>query len=153
MEGHVWSLLDRLTIIDAIAADSAIVAADGPTDEVACGGFHAIVYTREGKIFSFGNGTYWQLGHGNKKSRMNPTMVESPLEGKIVIQVLCGFTHSMALASNFRLYSWGCGENEKLGHLIVLGDSFGQSVCCHGSFQTGGTDMDTITTSTTGSGT
>jgi hypothetical protein len=47
---------------------------------------------------------------------MNPTMVESPLEGKIIIQVVCGCTHSMALASNGRLYSWGCGENGKLGH-------------------------------------
>jgi hypothetical protein len=32
MEGHVWSLLDRLTIGDAIAADSAI-AADVPMDQ------------------------------------------------------------------------------------------------------------------------
>ena len=55
--------------------------------EVACGGYHTLVCTKDGRVYSFGNAEYYQLGHGDKENRFTPTLIEAPLEGKFVVQV------------------------------------------------------------------
>jgi hypothetical protein len=90
--------------------------AEKKAKQVTCGGHHTIVCTEDGRIYSFGNGEYHgQLGHCDFDNKFTPTLVEV-LKGKCVVQVVCGWKHSMALTSEGRLYTWGCGIRGQLGH-------------------------------------
>jgi RCC1 and BTB domain-containing protein len=85
--------------------------------EVACGGYHTIVRTDNGNVYSFGNGTEGQLGHCSFENKLTPTLIQqAQLEGKCVVQVACGWTHTMVLTSEGRLYTWGSGRVGRLGH-------------------------------------
>ena len=83
---------------------------------VACGGSHTLVLAQNGKVFSFGDNSHGQLGHGDTKKKMTPKLIKVPFEGKKIQQVACGRFHSLALTTKGGLYSWGCGENGRLGH-------------------------------------
>lgn len=96
------------TVVDGLVGKKAI--------QVACGGYHTIVCTSNGRVYSFGDGEYGQLGHGDSKDQWTPTLIEALSEGKFVVQVTCGWLHSMALTSECRLYTWGDGANGKLGN-------------------------------------
>ena len=95
-------------VIDGLVGKKAI--------QVACGWCHTIVCTSNGRVYSFGDGEYGQLGHGDSKEQWTPTLIEALSEGKFVVKVACGWSHSMALTSEGRLYTWGSGVNGKLGH-------------------------------------
>ena len=84
--------------------------------EVACGAAHTIVCTKDGRVYSFGDGTFGQLGHCNNCSQFTPKEIIAPFAEKFIVQIACGFAHSMALSSDGRLYSWGEGDDGRLGH-------------------------------------
>ena len=44
-----------------------------------------------------------------------PRMIES-LQGKHVREVACGSGHSAAITANGELYTWGQGDQGRLGH-------------------------------------
>mmetsp|Transcript_2410 Transcript_2410/g.4500 ORF Transcript_2410/g.4500 Transcript_2410/m.4500 type:complete len:1051 (+) Transcript_2410:95-3247(+) len=81
--------------------------------QVACGQSHILALNDKGDVFTWGCGTYGQLGHGVKGNLNRPRPV---LAGKSIAQVAAGRYHSLALTSFGVLYSWGCGENGQLGH-------------------------------------
>jgi RCC1 and BTB domain-containing protein len=83
--------------------------------EVACGEYHTLVCSEDGRAYSFGYSEYGQLGHGDKENRSTPTLIEA-LEGKFVVQVACGYEHSMALTSKGCVYTWRRGTHGVLGH-------------------------------------
>jgi hypothetical protein len=84
--------------------------------EVACGGRHTIVLTENGRVYSFGDGDSGQLGHCNFENQLTPTLINVPLERKCIVQLACGWAHSMALTSDGHLYTWGDGVGQNLGH-------------------------------------
>lgn len=56
------------------------------------------------------------LGHGDKKTRLYPTLVdELAEEQRKIVQVSCGSTHTVALDSEGFVWSWGKGEYGRLG--------------------------------------
>ena len=68
------------------------------------------------KLYTFGDGSSGQLGHGNNNGLNIPTLVK-PLEN--VTFVSCGGMHSgmhTAVISNELLYTFGNGDNGQLGH-------------------------------------
>ena len=66
-------------------------------------------------MYTFGGGEHGQLGHGDKVNKVKSTAIEA-LEGIYVSQITCGWSHSVALTSNGRVYTWGNGDHGKLGH-------------------------------------
>lgn len=83
--------------------------------QIACGGFHTAVVTEDGRVHTFGGGEHGQLGHGDKVNKVKPTLVEA-LVGIFVTQITCGWSHSVALTTNGKVYTWGNGDHGKLGH-------------------------------------
>jgi E3 ubiquitin-protein ligase HERC2 len=76
---------------------------------------HALALTADGKVFSWGDGQWGQLGHGNELDMDRPKMIEALL-GKHVREVACGSGYSAAISSNGELFTWGRGDMGQLGH-------------------------------------
>ncbi|CAM9609193.1 unnamed protein product, partial [Hapterophycus canaliculatus] len=85
--------------------------------QVCCGGQHAAVLTDCGEIFTWGRGGFGRLGHGNREVVESPKRIEA-LAGIPCVQVACGFAYTAAVTASGELYTWGAGENGRLG----LGD-------------------------------
>lgn len=83
--------------------------------QVSCGGFHTAVVTEDGKLYTFGGGEHGQLGHNDRVNKVKPTLVQA-LDGIFVSQITCGWSHSVALTTKGRVYTWGNGDHGKLGH-------------------------------------
>ncbi|PUZ52867.1 hypothetical protein GQ55_5G007700 [Panicum hallii var. hallii] len=93
---------------------------------VSCGTWHTALITSRGQLFTFGDGTFGVLGHGNRESISCPREVES-LSGLKTIAVACGVWHTAAVVevivtqssssiSSGKLFTWGDGDKHRLGH-------------------------------------
>ncbi|XP_022960825.1 PH, RCC1 and FYVE domains-containing protein 1-like [Cucurbita moschata] len=94
---------------------------------ISCGPWHTAVVTSAGKLFTFGDGTFGVLGHGDRGSISIPREVES-LKGLRTVRVACGVWHTAAIVevmvgnpgshnnSSVKLFTWGDGDKGRLGH-------------------------------------
>ncbi|XP_029125245.1 PH, RCC1 and FYVE domains-containing protein 1, partial [Cajanus cajan] len=92
---------------------------------IACGTWHSALATSNGKLFTFGDGTFGVLGHGNRESVAYPKEVQL-LSGLKTIKVACGVWHTAAIVevtfqsgsnvSSRKLFTWGDGDKYRLGH-------------------------------------
>jgi alpha-tubulin suppressor-like RCC1 family protein len=94
---------------------------------VSCGPWHTAVVTSAGQLFTFGDGTFGVLGHGDRKSVSIPREVES-LKGLRTVRVACGVWHTAAVVevmggsstssncSSGKIFTWGDGDKFRLGH-------------------------------------
>ncbi|XP_058091699.1 PH, RCC1 and FYVE domains-containing protein 1-like isoform X2 [Magnolia sinica] len=92
---------------------------------VACGTWHSALATSNGKLFTFGDGTFGVLGHGDRESCWYPREVQS-LSGLKTIKVACGVWHTAAIVEvigqnggnigSRKLFTWGDGDKNRLGH-------------------------------------
>lgn len=82
--------------------------------QIACGGFHTAVVTDDGCVYTFGGGEHGQLGHGDKINKLKPTLVQA-LETSRITQITCGWSHSVALSEDGKVWTWGNGDHGKLG--------------------------------------
>ena len=87
---------------------------DGQLAQVAFGGSHMLALTRTGQVYTLGDGSLGQLGHGAAVSCAEPRLL-SQLASKVVAQVVCGQSHSMALTDYGDVFSWGRGFEGQLG--------------------------------------
>lgn len=83
--------------------------------EVSAGGLHSIAVTGRGALYSWGAGRDGKLGHGDLTSRPLPVCVAA-LRGVRICRVSAGDSHSLAVAADGSLYSFGLGECGRLGH-------------------------------------
>ncbi|XP_037401666.1 probable E3 ubiquitin-protein ligase HERC1 isoform X2 [Pygocentrus nattereri] len=77
---------------------------------------HTLAVTAEGEVFSWGDGDYGKLGHGNSATQKYPKLIQGPLLGKVVVCVSAGYRHSAAVTNDGELYTWGEGDFGRLGH-------------------------------------
>lgn len=84
---------------------------------IACGGRHAVLATRQGEIFSWGEDSGGRLGHGVEVDVSHPKLIET-LSGMNVELVACGEYHTCAVTRSGDLYTWGDGTHNfgLLGH-------------------------------------
>ncbi|KAH1092928.1 hypothetical protein GLYMA_14G034200v4 [Glycine max] len=95
---------------------------------ISCGPWHTAVVTSAGQLFTFGDGTFGALGHGDRKSVSLPREVES-LKGLRTVRAACGVWHTAAVVevmvgnssssncSSVDLFTWGDGDKGRLGHV------------------------------------
>ncbi|CAI0625538.1 unnamed protein product [Linum tenue] len=93
---------------------------------VTCGPWHTALITSMGQLFTFGDGTFGVLGHGDRENIAYPREVDS-LSGLRTIAVACGVWHTAAVVevivaqssssvSSGKLFTWGDGDKNRLGH-------------------------------------
>ncbi|KAJ6831907.1 uncharacterized protein M6B38_343410 [Iris pallida] len=83
---------------------------------VACGEYHTCAVTLSGDLYTWGNGTFGILGHGNEVSHWVPKRVNGPLEGIHVSSISCGPWHTAVVTSSGQLFTFGDGTFGVLGH-------------------------------------
>ena len=88
---------------------------------VASGTLHSLALTSDGLVYAWGDGTYGALGNYSTTSSSVPVAVNttsgvSALAGKTVVAIAAGAYHSLALASDGTVYSWGNNANGELGN-------------------------------------
>ncbi|KAG5187127.1 putative regulator of chromosome condensation like protein [Tribonema minus] len=121
----------------------------GGVRDVACGQNHTAVVTTSGELLTFGNGSYFKLGHGARVNVKEPTVVQENVKEPTVVQslsdagvrlrsslsdagvrlrsVACGDSHTAAIDEDGLLYTWGWGGSlfsggGALGHGSTSGD-------------------------------
>ncbi|KAE9617418.1 hypothetical protein Lal_00034743 [Lupinus albus] len=93
---------------------------------VSCGPWHTAMISSNGQLFTFGDGTFGALGHGDRENVSYPREVESLL-GLRTIAAACGVWHTAAVVeiivtqssasvSSGKLFTWGDGDKGRLGH-------------------------------------
>ena len=82
---------------------------------VSLGWDHACCVTVQGALYSWGAGTFGQLGHGDAAGRAAPARVEA-LEDTAVSQVACGWSFTLCVTDESSVYSWGAAAAGQLGH-------------------------------------
>lgn len=92
---------------------------------VACSTWHTALATVDGKLFTFGDGKFGVLGHGDRESLKYPKEVQA-LNGLKTLKVACGVWHTAAIveitsqqgniSTSRKLFTWGDGEKFRLGH-------------------------------------
>lgn len=94
------------------ALESAVVL---DVQNIACGGQHAALVTKQGEIFSWGEESGGRLGHGVDSDVLHPKLIDALSPTNIEL-VACGENHSCAVTLSGDLYTWGDGQFGLLGH-------------------------------------
>ncbi|KAL0421184.1 UNVERIFIED_CONTAM: Serine/threonine-protein kinase Nek8 [Sesamum latifolium] len=84
---------------------------------VSAGWNHSGFVSGSGAIYTCGDGSFGQLGHGDFKSQCSPVEV-SFFSSKHVEQVACGMRHSLVLLrgnADHQVYGFGSGKRGQLG--------------------------------------
>ncbi|XP_068126244.1 serine/threonine-protein kinase Nek8 isoform X3 [Hyperolius riggenbachi] len=81
---------------------------------VSCGDLFTACLTDRGIIMTFGSGSNGCLGHANFNDVTQPKIVEALL-GYEIVHVSCGASHVLAVSNEKEVFSWGRGDNGRLG--------------------------------------
>ncbi|CAL9683885.1 unnamed protein product [Knipowitschia caucasica] len=81
---------------------------------VSCGEAHCAILTKNGQVWTFGEGTHGQLGHNSTANELKPRQVDG-WDGP-ASQVSCGRRHTLVLSSSGQLWAFGDGTKGQLGN-------------------------------------
>ena len=87
--------------------------------DVSLGYVHMGALTSKGRLFTWGNNTYGQLGNGTNNLQINPTEITSYLNlnsSETLISVRLGGYHTMVVTSDDRVFTWGNNTKGQLGN-------------------------------------
>ena len=101
----------------------------------ACGLEHTLVVTHDGALWACGQGLYGQLGLNNEAKRLTFERVGAGgFGGARIMAAAAGDAHSAAVTEDGALWTWGKGDDGRLGHgdrrrrwvpSVVAGAGFG----------------------------
>ncbi|XP_041797320.1 probable E3 ubiquitin-protein ligase HERC6 [Chelmon rostratus] len=80
---------------------------------ISCGEAHSAVLTKDGEVFTFGEGRHGQLGHSSSADELKPRLVEG-VDGP-ASQISCGRRHTLVLGSSGQLWAFGNGAKGQIG--------------------------------------
>ncbi|DBA02966.1 TPA: hypothetical protein N0F65_003154 [Lagenidium giganteum] len=92
---------------------------------VDAGECHSCAVNRQGEVFTWGFGSSGALGNGSRENALQPEKIEGPwsqLPGCGIIHIACGSYHTIASASNGKLYGWGDCAAGQLGEKLLSSD-------------------------------
>ncbi|KAB2041362.1 hypothetical protein ES319_D02G143100v1 [Gossypium barbadense] len=105
------------TKLDALLPKELVTTVVLDVNNIACGDRHAVLVTKQGEIFSWGEESGGRLGHGVEADVPKPKHIDT-LNGTKFESVACGEYHSCAVTVSGDLFTWGDGTHNSglLGH-------------------------------------
>ncbi|KAG8383900.1 hypothetical protein BUALT_Bualt04G0062200 [Buddleja alternifolia] len=91
--------------------------------QISGGWRHTMALTTDGKLYGWGWNKFGQVGVGDNTDHCSPVQVKFPLDQKVV-NISCGWRHTVAVTERQNVFSWGRGTNGQLAH----GDSLDRNV-------------------------
>jgi alpha-tubulin suppressor-like RCC1 family protein len=90
---------------------------DIPIAQLSCGWLSSAAVTTAGKLYTWGgNKTDIPVcGHEHGTPQLTPKIVDG-LSKEVVVQVACGWDHTLAVTNKGEIYSWGDATFGRLGH-------------------------------------
>lgn len=85
-----------------------------PVVQLLCAERHSIALSKDGRVFSFGEGESGRLGNGIF-ARAEPAQVEFPTADIVIHRVATGRDHTLAVDSRGRVWGWGKNGMGQLG--------------------------------------
>ena len=79
------------------------------------GATHSLALAADGALWSWGDGAFGELGHGDEQNQLLPKKVEA-FAGRRVVAVSAGCSHSLAISADGAVFTCGTGERGCLGH-------------------------------------
>ena len=99
---------------------------DNPVTFIAAGCLHTAAVTAHGSLFTWGEGKSGNLGHGDGKPRLVPTLVPgNSFGGAKAIMAACGDDNTMVVTDDGGLWSCGICHREGMTVDMELNDFFG----------------------------
>ncbi|MFB9312307.1 RCC1 domain-containing protein [Nocardioides plantarum] len=123
----------------AVDATGASSLAGKTVTAIACGEEHTIALASDGTLHAWGVGDWGQLGNGAYDNSPTPVAVVTTgtsIESRTIIAVAAGGSHTVALADDGTVHTWGVGSEGQLGD----GGGNGR-VALAGAVTTAGTPM------------
>ncbi|KAL3066453.1 hypothetical protein OYC64_016412 [Pagothenia borchgrevinki] len=87
--------------------------------QVACGSHHSVALTKDGQVYTWGQGSRGQLGLGERQPSTKSPQHLNSLSAVPLVQVAAGGGQSFALSVSGAVFSWGSNHCGQLG----LGDT------------------------------
>ncbi|XP_029010158.1 probable E3 ubiquitin-protein ligase HERC4 isoform X2 [Betta splendens] len=87
--------------------------------QVACGSQHSLALTKDGRVYTWGQGSRGQLGLGTRRLGASPPQHLRALSGIPLVQIAAGGEQSFCLSVSGAVFSWGRNHRGQLG----LGDT------------------------------
>lgn len=86
-------------------------------DRVACGWNFSLAWNSKvaGTLFAWGKQREGQCGIGYAQTDQVVPVLVHHLQNEVLVDVACGYTHSVALSTTGKVFSWGLGEYGQLG--------------------------------------
>ncbi|XP_018392774.1 PREDICTED: RCC1 and BTB domain-containing protein 1-like [Cyphomyrmex costatus] len=90
----------------------------------ACGECHILALTEQGEIYSWGNNRFGQVGNGSDDehvmlpTHLNILPMKCDLHLNKVVDIACGYNHSIALTAFGEVYTWGLHHIEEFEEYI-----------------------------------
>jgi len=108
------STTDRTTpvLVSAGAVPSGVTLT-----QVAAGGLHSLAVGSDGNVYAWGYNSSGQLGDGSTTDRTTPVLVSGGAMPSAVTptQVAAGWSHSLAVGADDKVYAWGDNSSGGLG--------------------------------------
>ena len=121
----------------SFAMDSISAGGGVKVVQVSCGPCHTACVTETGACFTWGEGSFYALGHGDRECQRAPRELETfRRDNRVVLRVACGVWHTAAIVAavgntirkvpvvadddefdtvDGELFTWGDGESGQLG--------------------------------------
>lgn len=90
-------------------------------DKLSAGYCHSAAITKDLELYTWGDGAYGKLGHGNCCNEYEPLHVVELTMCRI-ISVSCGVFHTLCTSQSEKCYAFGGGSQGKLGLDIIVDD-------------------------------
>uniref|UniRef100_A0A0D3E235 RCC1-like domain-containing protein n=1 Tax=Brassica oleracea var. oleracea TaxID=109376 RepID=A0A0D3E235_BRAOL len=82
--------------------------------QISGGWRHTVALTSDGKLYGWGWNKFGQVGVGDNIDQCSPVQVRFSDDQKVV-QVSCGWRHTLAVTERNNVFAWGRGTNGQLG--------------------------------------
>jgi len=93
---------------------------------IECGGYHVLATDSQSRLWTWGQGMWGKLGHGDQRSMYEPTLVES-MKYNVTQDLAAGESHSVCLCSLYRLTITGSNPANPISPFSLLGLPIGRA--------------------------